>query len=127
MPVATFTCPHCGREFPPQWRERHAGMCPRDPAVIVRVRAFLAPVRDDFGKDRSDDSGLGKNVVPLAHRALHEAPSSTLRNGLPQVLGQLIHSPLRVKPCWKCHVQFPTLHFVARQTSNDSAPYGLHQ
>ena len=36
-----YTCPHCGREFPPQWRERHAGMCPRDPAVIVRVRAFL--------------------------------------------------------------------------------------
>jgi len=41
MPVATFTCPHCGRGWLPQWRERHAAICPHDPAVLARVRAFL--------------------------------------------------------------------------------------
>ena len=41
MTTNIYGCPHCGRGWLPQWRERHAAICPHDPAVLARVRAFL--------------------------------------------------------------------------------------
>ena len=41
MPTNIYVCPHCGRGWPPQWKARHIAACPRDPAVLQRLRAFL--------------------------------------------------------------------------------------